>query len=616
MQSAFEVSKTNVYPMGVQFLPEGLHISAVCRKGTECGILLYDRKHRDGIRIPFSADGRIGSVYSMLLKGYQEKECSYLFYQGEEVFQDLYARALVAERKYGQKVERPVRCLAQKDSYDWEDDRKPLISYENSIFYLLHVRGFTKHASSGVKKKGTYSGVIEKIPYLQELGITAVILMPSYEFEEVLTPRRENPNEPVFQEMQPSKLNYWGYQAGLYYTPKHTYAAGKDAVTEFKDMVKKLHTVGIEVIMQFYFPPEVDCIAIAEILKYWVLEYHIDGFWLMGMDIPMKMLCKEPVLTQTKLLSEKDIGKAEDEKAPEYRNFGLLNETFMYDSRKLLKGDGDQIGNFIFHSKRNSVQKGIINCIAKQDGFRLYDLVSYDRKHNESNGEANQDGTDYNCSWNCGIEGKTNKKSVLSLRMRQMKNALTFVFLSQGTPLIYGGDEFGSTQQGNNNPYCQDNAVCWLNWNRIKTNAELLSYVKKLISLRKNHSILHMNTPFKGMDYASCGYPDISFHGREAWRPDTEPVNRSLGILYCERYAKPEQNNFLYIGINMHWESRILGLPQLPKGKEWVLYSSTNTGEESIIEENTQYVQLPSRTICIYETKDCLIPKETGRKKK
>lgn len=601
MRSAFEVCETKVYPMGVQFLPDGLHISAVCKKNVECGILLYDRKHRDGIRIPFPAGSRIGSVYSMLLKGYQEKECFYLFYQGEEVFQDPYARALAAERKYGQKADHPVRCLAQRDSYDWENDRKPLIPYENSIFYLLHVRGFTKHASSGVGKKGTYSGVAEKLPYLQELGITAVILMPSYEFDEVL---------------QPSRLNYWGYQAGLYYTPKYAYASGKDAVTEFRDMVKKLHAAGIEVIMQFYFPPEVDCIAIAEILKYWVLEYHIDGFWLMGMDIPMEMLCKEPVLAHTKLLSEKDIGKAEEDEAPEYRNFGLIDEAFMYDSRKLLKGDGDQIGNLIFHSKRNSIQKGVINCIARQDGFRLYDLVSYDRKHNESNGEANQDGTDYNCSWNCGIEGKTSKKSVLSLRMRQMKNALTFVFLSQGTPLIYGGDEFGSTQQGNNNPYCQDNALCWLNWNRLKTNAELLSYVKSLISLRKNHSILHMTIPLKGMDYISCGYPDISFHGREAWRPDTEPVNRSLGILYCERYAKLEQNNLLYIGINMHWEPRILGLPQLPKGKEWVLYSSTNTGEKSIIEENTQYVQLPSRTICIYETKDCPIPKETGRKKK
>ena len=628
MRNGFDVREAKVYPLGVQLMSAGLHISAVCKKNTECGILLFDRKHKDGIRIPFPADSRRGSIYSMVLKGYREKECSYLLYQGEEVFQDPYAKALVAERKYGERLKRPARCLVHEADYDWEGVKQPLTPYEDSFFYMLHVRGFTKHVSSGVHKKGTYRGVIEKIPYLQELGITAVILMPSYEFDEILIPERDKRIDPFIIEETPQvKLNYWGYQAGLYYMPKYAYAAGKDAVTEFKEMVKKLHAAGIEVVMQFYFPPEMGYIDMVEILKYWVLEYHIDGFYLMGMDIPMEMICKEPLLSQTKLLSEKDIRTAEEGEVPEYRNFALIDESFLYDSRKLLKGDGDQISNLIYHIKRNSVRKGIVNCIAKQDGFRLYDLVSYDRKHNESNGEANQDGNDYNCSWNCGVEGKTGKKSVLALRTQQMCNALTFVLLSQGTPLLYSGDEFGCTQQGNNNPYCQDNSVCWLNWNRQKTNAELLSYVRNMIALRKKHKILHMDIPLKGIDYISCGYPDISFHGREAWRPDMEPVNRSLGIMYCECYADMEEKEdkekgFIYAGINMYWEPQVLGLPKLPKDRTWELLTSTGKGQESIMEENGYHVQVPPRTIMIYVSKECTISKEpkeskeTGGKKK
>lgn len=254
-------------------------------------------------------------------------------------------------------------------------------------------------------------------------------------------------------------------------------------------------------------------------------------------------------------------------------------------------------------------------------------MVTYDRKHNEENGEDNQDGTDYNCSWNCGVEGKSRRKNITGLRLKQMKNALSLVILSQGTPLIYSGDEFGNTQDGNNNPYCQDNAVAWIKWNRTESGNELLQYTKMLIKLRKSHPILHSPMPLKGMDYLSCGYPDISYHGRDAWRPDIGPVSRSVGVMYCGYYGNVnghKDDAFLYIGINLHWSAYYFGLPQLPKGKEWKLFASTALGEKADVdtkqaegdtEETLQEIYVEPRTIVIYEAVDT-VSKPDGKRKK
>lgn len=613
MQKTWEIASSTIYPVGVTFTPEGLHISAVFEAKEECGIVLFDKKHKEGVKIPFPQNNRKGNIYSMLLKGYQDRNCSYLFYQGNEMFQDPFAKAMINERKYGEKKEKLSRCQVLDKTYDWGEDKTHAIAFEDSIFYMLHVRGFTRHKSSGVKAKGTYQGVVEKIPYLKELGITAVVLMPTYEFDEVLLPeKRKQPTtmeeavaaykEPIVSEEEelnkPLRVNYWGYQEGLYYLPKYTYAYTKDAVTEYKDMVKTLHQNGIEVMMQFYFSPEISYFNILDILKYWVLEYHIDGFHLMGVDIPMQMLRREPLLADTKLLGERDVCENRPEENRDYRNFGFMDDSFLYDVRKLLKGDDNQINNFIYHSRNNSKEKGIVNYIAKQDGFRLADVVSYDRKHNMANGESNQDGTSYNCSWNCGVEGPSRKKAILSLRMRQMKNALTFVLLSQGAPLIYSGDEFANTQEGNNNPYCQDNPICWVKWNLQKTNQELLQYTKELIAFRKAHDVFHSKDPLCGMDYLSCGYPDVSYHGKEAWSPDTGPASRSIGILYCGKDCE-----LFYLGINMHWETHMLGLPKLPKGKEWTILSSTYSNETEEPDE-LHNILVPARTIMILGTKD------------
>ncbi len=666
MYKDFKVVKTQIYPLGVYFRHAGLHIAAVHRRihtedSAEFGIILYDRKHRGGVRIPFPEESRVGSVYAMLLEGYQNREFSYLFYCGERVWQDPYCRKIECNTKYGVPGKGLLRCMVPDENYDWEQDRAPGIPYENVVLYALHVRGFTKHRSSGVVHKGTYAGITEKISYLKELGITSVLLMPAYEFDEIQVQENaqaflsmeqaavsyKQPVGPAAGEAEaasgmgkrelPYKINYWGYRRGMYYSPKGAYSYSQDAVTECKDMVKALHREGIEVLMQFYFPTEVVPVEMLDVLKYWKVAYHIDGFHVMGVDLPIGLFAAEPLLSDTKLLTIQQYSPMATEPAALSRNIGWLSEAFQYDMRRLLKGDDSMVSQFIFHVRNNRPETGIINYIAKWDGFRLADLVSYDRKHNEDNGEDNRDGTDYNCSWNCGVEGKSRRKTVLQLRRKQMQNAMTLVFLAQGTPLLYSGDEFGNTQNGNNNPYCQDNDTTWVKWNQMESGGELLAYTKMLIRLRREHPILHSAMPLKGMDTLSCGYPDISFHGKEAWRPDTSPASRSIGIMYCGYYGEIDgrrDEDFIYFGVNLYWQSHVLGLPTLPRGKVWKLYASTDTQERidkkeeqpaerkqdgrlsGSVEENLLKITIPPRTVMVYTTEDCPVVEISNKQRR
>ena len=304
MHKEFEVTKTQAYPLGVCFQTEGMHIAAVCGQtegnqiSGEFGVILYDRRHKNGVRIPFPEEGKIGSVYAMLLKGYHDKECKYLFYCGKHTWQDPYCRQIENSYRYGSVRKTLPRCMVPGDDYDWKTDRTLNIPYEDMILYALHVRGFTKHKSSEVTYKGTYAGLTEKIPYLQELGITSVLLMPAYEFDEIMMqetmstamsmeqaaadykqlPVSAGDKAGAAKRAKDYKVNYWGYQSGLYYVPKSGYAYSANAVTEYKDMVKELHRNHMEVLMQFYFPPEITPMQILDILKYWVVEYQKNLF--------------------------------------------------------------------------------------------------------------------------------------------------------------------------------------------------------------------------------------------------------------------------------------------------------------------------------------------------
>ncbi|MCM1416347.1 MAG: hypothetical protein NC430_10540 [bacterium] len=624
MQKSFQIKRVDrmqMYPLGVSFEKEGLRVSAVCGEDRETGILLFDRKHREGVKIPFPDDCRVGAVCAMLLADYHDTNCRYLFYSGEEIRQDPCCKAVERAGVYGLPKDSPARCLPGKSGYDWGEDRNVRISSRDRILYALHVRGFTKHRSSGVKHKGTYAGVAEKLPYLRELGINTLLLMPTYEFEEVMPENTAQTMEqaaldykkelpaPGAEEKKPPRVNYWGYQKGLYYVPKGAYAAGKDAAVEFKDMVRAFHAARIAVSMQFYFPPEIGAMEIVDILRYWVLEYHIDGFHLLGTALPVELIAEEPLLADTLLL----IGEGEYshvKQKPEQLTY--LSDSFLYDMRRFLKGDDNLLHRFVYYMRESGQEPDAVNSIARWDGMRLVDLVSYDRKHNEANGEDNQDGTNYNCSWNCGVEGKSRKKSIQRLRLQQMKNALAFLFIAQGMPLLYSGDEFANTQEGNNNPYCQDNEIAWIKWNQTAVGKELFAFTKQMISLRKKYRDQY-GAPFHAAD---TGRPGISFHGRGAWKPDTDPASRSLGIFYCsasdEKRTDVQEEKCIFIGVNMHWQVNYLGLPSLPKGKRWIYHLSTGEELPEVEEKGaSQEICLPPRAIAFFCTED--VPEETEK---
>lgn len=589
----------NPYPLGARKEGNGIRFSFVS-KAECCGILLYDKitgKKLD--RIPCSQEDRIGNVYCKTVNLRDADRVSWLFYEEDRIVPDRRGRAFPGRKRlsYGKEAAaEDFRAAFITETFDWGQDRFPKIPYDQALCYCLHVRGFTKHSSSNVAQKGTFAGLTEKIPYLKEAGITTIEMQPAYEFTEIPI-REEYLAVPPYaagagaaipceiNSLQEKKLNYWGYKAGYYYAPKASYAASEDPSSEFKQMVKALHENGMELVMQFYFPGEVKRSEIPEILHFWVLEYHVDGFHLMGENLMEDVLASDELLADTKLwyyqFHTGSLYGGDEE--PRFAHAAEYNDSWYYDMRRFLKGDGGMLDSVLYHISHIPAKAGDIHYLTNYYGFTLLDLVSYDRKHNEANGEENRDGNDNNCSWNCGEEGPARKKKVRRLRIKQIKNAMCLLLLSQSTPLIFMGDEFGNSQKGNNNPYCQDNTITWLDWSLAQKNAELLDFWKMLVKFRKEHPILHPARELRRMDYIACGYPDLSYHGENAWRPRTDNGFRHIGIMFCGKYAevsREQEDAFLYLAINMDWVSHELALPRLPRELEWRKVFSTEEETE------------------------------------
>ncbi len=588
----------------------------------ECGVILYDKKGNER-RFPFSDAGRSGSLYGMRIEGEGITDYHYNYYNGNQVITDPYAREIAGLEKWGGALETPRATQGKflPGDFDWQEDAPLMIPLEDSIIYGLNVRAFTMHRSSGVSKRGTFEGIIEKIPYLKELGITAVELMPCYEYEECMLPEKGVPGAavsavaalkeilPEGQQREKMRLNCWGFQKGFYFAPKASYSGTQHPEHSFKAMVKELHRNGIEVMMQFYFPAEITQLYILEVIKFWVREYHIDGVRINGACIPYRLLAQEPVLKNTKIwypyLPEEELKGIFN---PIFRNLMTDNGNYRNDMRRYLKGDEGLMNQVLYYQKRNPREFGVVNYLADYDGFCLYDCVSYERKHNEENGEKNGDGTDTNYTWNCGTEGDTRKKNIKELRLKQLKNALTLLFLSQGIPFLFSGDEFANSRGGNNNCYCQDNEHGWINWKRNSFSQELFNYARFLICLRKKYQILHMKDEFLAMDSKSCGYPDISYHGVEAWRPDLSYISRMAGVVLSGQYAADGQDTSFYIAYNMHWEPHKLALPKLPRGEIWVKTADTSVAVEKQDqmprkEKEALTVTVSGRCIAIYQTR-------------
>lgn len=562
-----------------------------------------------------------------------------LLFDKNKVLLDPYARAVSGQKVWGESVINAYHARVVHDTFDWEDMEQSKREMSDLVIYELHVRGFTQHPASGVKHKGTFAGLMEKIPYLKELGINAVELMPIFEFDELMNCREVDGKK---------LLEYWGYNTVSFFAPNTSYASTEEynqEGTELKELIKELHNNGIEVILDVVFnhtaegnekgptfsfkgidnnvyymlTPDgnyynfsgcgntLNCNhpivrqMILECLRYWTVNYRVDGFRfdlasILGRNIdgsPMnnppllKILSFDPVLSNVKLIAEAwDAGGMYQVGSfPASRRWAEWNGRYRDAIRSFLKGEcweawnaawsisgsGDLYGGY--DTAGNETYAGYNSCVnflTCHDGFTLYDLYSYNEKHNEMNGWHNTDGANDNRSWNCGIEGETDDPEVLKLRYRMIRNACAILMCSRGTPMFLAGDEFGNTKYGNNNSYCQDNEISWVDWSRLEKNRELFEFFKFMIAYRFKHPIIRKKLPD-----AVCGMDGLRTHDIHAEKLSIPRDARTFGVSFAGYDREKGNDDLVYIAVNTYWEDVTITLPDTHNAGIWHL--SVNT---------------------------------------
>lgn len=552
--------KGQPFPLGVSVYEDRINFAMSVPGGENAKLLLYTQERTQPAK-EVELESSMGEVRCVAFEGMDSSLLFYNYKIDDEVVLDPYVKAISGKYTWGEEKDLAKHEICGKiyaDELDWENDSPLGLACEEVIAYSLHVRGFTKDKYSDVSAKGTFEGIVEKIPYFIELGVNQIQCMPVYEFNECKSP-----------------VNYWGYGPAYYFAPKNAYSDTGNGALSLKNMVKELHKAGIEVVLEMPFDESTPKHLILDCLRHYVQEYHIDGFICNHLITPMEVLASDPYLKGTKILKHQT--------------------DFKDTMRRFLKGDGGEVSAFAYWIRHLSEKDGIFNYITSHSGFTMNDLVSYNEKHNVLNGENNRDGSNENNSWNCGTEGPTQYDEITALRKNQIKNAFMLLLLSQGTPCILAGDEWGNTQLGNNNVYCQDNEMGWLSWERFPYHHDLFEFVKTLIAFRKKYKVFHPSKEFVGKDVNNCGIPDVSYHGEAAWRADFSWDSRRLGVYYHE-----EED--VYIAYNMHWEEGILALPKLPDKKSWFQAVSTKEGifEKEKELENQQIQVLMPRTIAVY----------------
>lgn len=648
---------------------------------TRCTLLLFKpQAPKPYARIPFPDSYRIGDTYSMLVFDIKPDEFEYAFsfdgpyepakgllFNGENVLLDPYSRAVTGQRKWGEKPEGgkdfEYRARVVKSSFDWGNIKQLEQPFEDLVIYETHVRGYTKDKSSGVSAPGTFAGLKDKIPYLKDLGINAVELMPIFEFDEIESAR-------VVDGVQ--LYNYWGYNTVSFFAPNTSYAFNEEhnhEGDELKSLIKALKENGIEVILDVVFNHTAEgnemgpCFSfkgidnnvyymltpdahyynfsgcgnvmncnhpvvrsfIIDCLRHWAIEYRVDGFRfdlasILGRDqngAPManppilESLAFDPVLGKMKLIAEAwDAGGLYQVGSfPSWNRWAEWNGRYRDDMRSFLKGDDGMAGNAItritgsrdLYSPESRGHKASVNFMTCHDGFTLYDLYSYNEKHNEKNGWNNTDGDNNGHSWNCGAEGETDDPNVNGLRRRLIKNAFAALLCSRGPAMFFAGDEFCNTQFGNNNAYCQDNIISWLDWSRLEEFKEIHDFVRHMIQFRKEHPILRkMTKP------SSCQFPEISVHNGTPFNASTDYKTKLIGIMYAGRNEEDTEDDIVFYCMNAYWEPLVMQLPVLPNGKHWHVDTNTNaeyfdgedfTAKTELLGVNT--IRVPARTTII-----------------
>ena len=648
---------------------------------TRCTLLLFKpQASKPYARIPFPDSYRIGDTYSMLVFDIKPDEFEYAFsfdgpyepakgllFNEENVLLDPYSRAVTGQRKWGEKPEGgkdfEYRARVVKSSFDWGNIKQLEQPFEDLVIYETHVRGYTKDKSSGVSAPGTFAGLKDKIPYLKDLGINAVELMPIFEFDEMESAR-------VVDGVQ--LYNYWGYNTVSFFAPNTSYAFNEEhnhEGDELKSLIKALKENGIEVILDVVFNHTAEgnemgpCFSfkgidnnvyymltpdahyynfsgcgnvmncnhpvvrsfIIDCLRHWAIEYRVDGFRfdlasILGRDqngAPManppilESLAFDPVLGKMKLIAEAwDAGGLYQVGSfPSWNRWAEWNGRYRDDMRSFLKGDDGMAGNAItritgsrdLYSTESRGHKASVNFLTCHDGFTLYDLYSYTEKHNEKNGWNNTDGDNNGHSWNCGAEGETDDPNVNGLRRRLIKNAFAALLCSRGPAMFFAGDEFCNTQFGNNNAYCQDNIISWLDWSRLEEFKEIHDFVRHMIQFRKEHPILRkMTKP------SSCQFPEISVHNGTPFNASTDYKTKLIGIMYAGRNEEDTEDDIVFYCMNAYWEPLVMQLPVLPNGKHWHVDTNTNaeyfdgedfTAKTELLGVNT--IRVPARTTII-----------------
>lgn len=648
---------------------------------TRCTLLLFKpQASKPYARIPFPDSYRIGDTYSMLVFDIKPDEFEYAFsfdgpyepakgllFNEENVLLDPYSRAVTGQRKWGEKPEGgkdfEYRARVVKSSFDWGDIKQLEQPFEDLVIYETHVRGYTKDKSSGVSAPGTFAGLKDKIPYLKDLGINAVELMPIFEFDEMESAR-------VVDGVH--LYNYWGYNTVSFFAPNTSYAFNEEhnhEGDELKSLIKALKENGIEVILDVVFNHTAEgnemgpCFSfkgidnnvyymltpdahyynfsgcgnvmncnhpvvrsfIIDCLRHWAIEYRVDGFRfdlasILGRDqngAPManppilESLAFDPVLGKMKLIAEAwDAGGLYQVGSfPSWNRWAEWNGRYRDDMRSFLKGDDGMAGNAItritgsrdLYSPESRGHKASVNFMTCHDGFTLYDLYSYNEKHNEKNGWNNTDGDNNGHSWNCGAEGETDDPNVNGLRRRLIKNAFAALLCSRGPAMFFAGDEFCNTQFGNNNAYCQDNIISWLDWSRLEEFKEIHDFVRHMIQFRKEHPILRkMTKP------SSCQFPEISVHNGTPFNASTDYKTKLIGIMYAGRNEEDTEDDIVFYCMNAYWEPLVMQLPVLPNGKHWHVDTNTNaeyfdgedfTAKTELLGVNT--IRVPARTTII-----------------
>ena len=575
------ISAADFKGYGVFLEKNRLYVSGALSHLKEAGIIFYHKSNPASFkRVVIPDEFFIGDVVCAYLTGAEFSELAYLFFADEKTFTDPYARELTADCK---------NCLIGRYSFygPFKNDAALHITYDNSVFYTVNVRGYTM-ADRHIKFcNGTFKAMEKKTEYIKKLGVTGVIFMPCYEViyndsrDSLKTDFKKRPGE--------VKPNLWGFGRGYHFAVKKSLCVSDNPIAELQSMVKSFHDKGLECIFMMQYLEDTPEDYIVESLKYWLVNFHADGFRLVGPNVHTDRILGNPLFSATKIIT--DNFKYDDYKPLsifKYKNLGVINHSFVAGARRFVKGDEDQVSYMSFAVRENGKYYAPIRNITDFAGFTLWDMVSYNVKHNDANGEDNTDGTDYNYSWNCGVEGETGKRNIKKLRLKLARNAMILTLLSQGAPMLLAGDEFLNTQKGNNNPYCQDNETGWVVDRNDKASRDFGNFLTALIAFRKRHSVLHQPKELMLFDYMSCKAPDVSFHGREAFKIDQSPVSREFAVLYFGDYSKQYtgiKEDSVYIIYNMHWEEKEFVLPLREKTKKWRLLYSTDGSTDETFDE-------------------------------